>query len=139
MTVITKELSFWTKGDTDIVDITTGVQGELDGIKCKNGIVTIFIPGSTGGLTTIEHEPGLESDFKKMIERLVPKNIEYAHDMRWHDGNGHSHIRSSIISPSLTVPFKDRQLLLGSWQQIILVDFDNRPRSRKVLLQIMGE
>ena len=139
MTVITKELSFWSKGDADIIDITTQVQGELEGVKLKDGIVTIFIPGSTAGLTTIEHEPGLVSDFKKMVERLIPQNINYSHDMRWHDGNGHSHIRSSIIGPSLTVPFSNRQLLLGSWQQIVLIDFDNRPRSRKVLLQIMGD
>ncbi len=139
MPVITKELSFWSKGDADIIDITTQVQGELEGVKLKDGIVTIFIPGSTAGLTTIEHEPGLVSDFKKMVERLIPQNINYSHDMRWHDGNGHSHIRSSIIGPSLTVPFSNRQLLLGSWQQIVLIDFDNRPRSRKVLLQIMGD
>ena len=137
--VVTKEISFWSKGEVDIIDITTQVQAELDDIKPKSGIVAIFIPGSTAGVTTIEHEPGLISDFKKMIERLVPHNISYSHDMRWHDGNGHSHIRASIIGPSLTVPFKDRKLLLGSWQQIVIVDFDNRPRSRKILLQFIGD
>lgn len=139
MTVITKEISFWSKGETDIADITTQIQGELDALKVKDGVITVFIPGSTAGVTTIEHEPGLINDFKKMIERLIPQNVNYAHDMRWHDGNGHSHIRASIIGPSLTVPFKNKKLLLGSWQQIVIIDFDNRPRSRKILLQIIGD
>ncbi len=139
MTVITKELSLWSKGDTDIIDITTNIQGELVDIKFNDGVVTVFIPGSTAGVTTIEHEPGLISDFKNMINRLVPQNVNYAHDMRWHDGNGHSHIRASIIGPSLSVPFNNKKLLLGSWQQIVIIDFDNHPRSRKIILQIIGD
>ncbi len=139
MTVVTKELSFWTKGETDMVDITTEVQGELSDVKVKNGIVVLFIPGSTGGLITIEHEPGLVSDFKKAMEKMIPQGIEYAHNMRWHDGNGHSHIRASLIGSSLTVPFQHKKLLLGTWQQIALVDFDLHPRSRKVVMQIIGE
>lgn len=139
MTVITKELSFWTKGETDIIDITTEVQGELSEVKIKNGIVVLFIPGSTGGLITIEHEPGLVSDFKNSMENLIPQGIEYSHNMRWHDGNGHSHIRSSIVGSSLTIPFQHKKLLLGTWQQIALVDFDLHPRSRKVVMQIIGE
>ena len=139
MAVITKEISLWSKGDTDIMDITTNVQGELDGVKFNDGIVTVFIPGSTAGVTTIEHEPGLISDFKNMINRLVPQNVKYAHDMRWHDGNGHAHIRASIIGPSISVPFNNKKLLLGSWQQIVVIDFDNHPRSRKIILQIIGD
>lgn len=139
MTIITKELSFWTKGETDVIDITTEVQGELSEVKVKNGIVVLFIPGSTGGLITIEHEPGLISDFKKAMEKVAPQHLEYAHNLRWHDGNGHSHIRSSLIGSSLTIPFKNKKLLLGTWQQIALVDFDIHPRSRKLVMQIMGE
>ena len=139
MAVVTKDLSFWTKGETDIIDITTEIQGELSDSKVKNGIVVLFIPGSTGGLITIEHEPGLISDFKNAMEKMIPQGIEYSHNMRWHDGNGHSHIRSSVVGSSLTIPFQNKKLLLGTWQQIALVDFDLHPRSRKVIMQIIGE
>jgi secondary thiamine-phosphate synthase enzyme len=139
MAVVTKDLSFWTKGETDIIDITTEIQGELSDSKVKNGIVVLFIPGSTGGLITIEHEPGLISDFKSTMEKMIPQGIEYSHNMRWHDGNGHSHIRSSVVGSSLTIPFQGKKLLLGTWQQIALVDFDLHPRSRKVIMQIIGE
>lgn len=139
MAIVMKELSFWTKGETDIIDITTEIQGELSDAKVKSGIVVLFIPGSTGGLITIEHEPGLISDFKKAMGKLVPQELEYAHNLRWHDGNGHSHIRSSVIGSSLTIPFQNKKLLLGTWQQIALVDFDLHPRSRKLIMQIIGE
>ena len=137
--VITKNISFQTKGDCDIIDITTQVQQQLAETDIKDGAVTVFITGSTAGVTTIENEPGLIADFKAMWERLMPKNVEYRHDRAWGDGNGYSHVRASLLGASLVVPFNNKKLALGTWQQIVVVDFDNRPRSRQVLLQIMGE
>ena len=107
--------------------------------KLKNGIVTVFVPGSTGALTTIEYEPGLLKDFPNMLERIAPKNLVYEHEKRWHDGNGHSHVRASLIGPSLTVPFANGRLTLGTWQQIIFMELDVRSRARNLILQIMGE
>ena len=103
------------------------------------GVVTIFVAGSTAGLTTIEFEPGVLADLQDMWERIVPKGMTYAHNRRWGDGNGYSHVRASLLGASLTVPFGNKKLMVGTWQQIVLVDFDNRPRSRQVILQIMGE
>ena len=103
------------------------------------GTVTVFIPGSTAGVTTVEYEPGLVADLGNLWERIAPRGIDYQHDQRWHDGNGHSHVRASLLGASLAVPFHNGKLLLGTWQQIIVVDFDNRARSRQVILQIMGE
>lgn len=137
--VITKNISLQTKGECDIVDITSLVQQQLAGAGVKNGTVTVFITGSTAGVTTIETEPGLISDFKEMWERVVPRNIEYRHDRAWGEGNGYSHVRASLLGASLVIPFNDKKLSLGTWQQLVVVDFDNRPRSRQVLLQIMGE
>jgi len=137
--VITKNISLQTKGECDIVDITSPVQEQLSGAGVKDGIVTVFITGSTAGVTTIENEPGLISDFKEMWERVVSKNMEYQHDRAWGDGNGYSHVRASLLGASLVIPFNDKKLSLGTWQQLVVVDFDNRPRSRQVLLQIMGE
>jgi secondary thiamine-phosphate synthase enzyme len=105
----------------------------------SNGTVTLFISGSTAGVTTIEYEPRLLSDFKQMWDRVIPQNIPYEHNKTWGDGNGHSHVRASLLSASLTIPFVNRKLTLGTWQQIVFIDFDNRPRSRKMVLQIMGE
>ncbi|HSD58806.1 MAG TPA: secondary thiamine-phosphate synthase enzyme YjbQ, partial [Methanotrichaceae archaeon] len=102
-------------------------------------IAVLFVPGATGALTTIEHEPGLVHDLGEVLERLVPQDIEYAHNQRWHDGNGHSHIRASLIGPSITVPFLESRLMLGTWQQIVFLEMDNRPRRRKIIVQIMGE
>ena len=110
-----------------------------EGSKFKQGIVTIFIAGSTAAVTTIEYEPGLKTDFPKMLSRIAPNNIGYEHDKTWHDGNGHSHVRASLVGPSLTIPFKDSRLLLGTWQQIVVVEMDIRERERKIILQIMGE
>jgi len=107
--------------------------------KLKNGIVTVFVPGSTGALTTIEYEPGLLKDFPNLLERVAPKNLAYEHEKRWHDGNGHSHVRASLIGPDLTVPFSNGRLTLGTWQQIIFVELDVRSRARNLILQIMGE
>ena len=137
--VVTRRISLQTRGQCDIVDITHHVAREISGSKINNGIVTVFVPGSTAGVCTIENESGLLQDFKDMWDRNVPTDIGYAHDRAWGDGNGHSHIRASLLGPSLTVPITDRNMTLGTWQQIILVDFDNRPRSRQVVLQIIGE
>jgi secondary thiamine-phosphate synthase enzyme len=137
--VVTKKISLESKGNCDIIDITPEVQKQLTGIDVKNGIVTLFVSGSTAGISTIEHEPGLLSDFKAMWERNIPQDIPYQHDRAWGDGNGHSHVRASLLGASLVVPFSNKKLALGTWQQIVVVDFDNRPRSRQIVVQIMGE
>jgi secondary thiamine-phosphate synthase enzyme len=137
--VITERLSIRTKGECDVIDITPDVELVVSQSGIESGTVTVFISGSTAGVTTIEYEPGVVSDFKAMWDRIVPRDIQYNHDQRWGDGNGYSHVRASMLGPSLVVPFSNRALLLGTWQQIIVVDFDNRPRSREIILQIMGE
>lgn len=137
--VITKQISLQTKGECDIIDITAQVQQRLSETEVKDGTVTVFITGSTAGVTTIENEPGLIADFKAMWERVVPKNLEYRHDRAWGEENGYSHVRASLLGASLVVPFNNKKLSLGTWQQLVVVDFDNRPRSRQVLVQIMGE
>ncbi|HEY42012.1 MAG TPA: YjbQ family protein [Dehalococcoidia bacterium] len=137
--IVTDTISFQTGGDCDIVDITSQVARQVAESGINNGTVTVFVPGSTAGVTTIEYESGLVTDLQQVWERLVSRNIPYNHDRRWGDGNGHSHVRASLLGSSLVVPFTGRKLTLGTWQQIILVDFDNRPRSRRVILQIMGE
>lgn len=121
------------------MDITGSTSKAIADSKLEQGIVTIFVAGSTAAVTTIEYEPGLIIDFPEMLSRIVPKNIEYEHDKTWHDGNGHSHVRASLVGPSLTVPFKNGRLLLGTWQQIVVVEMDIRQRERKIILQIMGE
>ncbi|NWF51352.1 MAG: YjbQ family protein [Ignavibacteriaceae bacterium] len=126
------------RGNTDILDITEKIQEILSREKFLEGSALIFISGSTAGITTMEYEPGLLTDYPEFFERMIPSSKNYHHDKTWHDGNGHSHIRASLQGASLTVPFKDGKLLLGNWQQIILVDFDNRPRSRKVIVQLNG-
>ena len=137
--VVTKTISLQTKGNCDIIDITPQVEQQLAEADINNGTVTLFVAGSTAGVSTIEFESGLLSDFQSMWERSVPRNIPYNHDRRWGDGNGYSHVRASLLGSSLVVPFNNRRLTLGTWQQIVLVDFDNRPRSRQIILQIMGE
>ena len=137
--VVTKSINLKSKGETDIIDITPEVKKAVKNSKLKDGTVTVFVPGATGGITTIEHESGLVSDLKNLFERLAPRAAEYAHNLRWNDGNGFSHVRASLLGPSLTVPFSRGKLTLGTWQQIIFVDFDNRPRSREIVLQIIGE
>ncbi len=138
MNVVTKTISFSTRGNTDIIDITDRVNKALVESKLKEGAVTISVIGSTGGLTTCEYEPGLISDLKRVIEELVPKNKGYAHDGGWEGGNAHSHLRASLFGASLTFPFVNGELLLGTWQQIIFIDFDTRARQRKVILQFLG-
>ena len=139
MTVVTKDIAFQTKGNCDIVDITSQVAREVEQSAVSNGTVTLFISGSTAGVTTIEYEPRLLSDFENMWNRVIPQNIPYAHNKTWGEGNGHSHVRASMLGASLTIPFVDKRLALGTWQQIVFVDFDNRSRSRRMVLQIMGE
>ena len=139
MTVKTKQLSIHTRGEGDILDITREVAEVVAETKLKNGIVTVFVPGSTGALSTIEYEPGLLKDLPNILERIAPKNLVYEHEKRWHDGNGHSHVRASLIGPSLTVPFVNGRLTLGTWQQIIFVELDVRSRVRNLVLQIIGE
>ena len=137
--VVTKKISLESKGHGEIIDITPEVQKQLAETKMNEGTVTLFITGSTTGLTTIEHEPGLLADFKDMWERIAPKDIPYEHDKAWHDGNGHSHCRASLLGASLVVPFSGKSLALGTWQQIVVVDFDNKARSRQIVVQVMGE
>ncbi|MCS7116766.1 MAG: secondary thiamine-phosphate synthase enzyme YjbQ [Nitrososphaerota archaeon] len=139
MVVITRYLKLNTRGEGDILDITDEVSKYVKASGIDNGIVTIFIPGSTGALTTIEYEPGLLQDFPQMLNRIAPKDIHYEHDKRWGNKNGHSHVRASLIGPSLTVPFVNGRLMLGTWQQIVFIELDIRPRSREIILQIMGE
>ncbi len=139
MRVVSEELHLDTEGEGDVVDITPDLSEVLDATGLKNGLLTVFVSGSTAAVTTIEFEPGLKEDLKKALNRLVPDDIPYAHDKTWSDGNGHSHIRASLIGPSLTIPFKDRHLTLGTWQQVVLVEMDIRSRSRQLIIQIIGE
>lgn len=137
--VITKNIKLKSRGETDIINITGEVESAVEKTKLKNGIVTVFVPGATGALTTVEYEPGLVSDLKEAFEKWAPRRGEYAHNLKWSDGNGFSHVRASLLGPSLTVPFSGGHLTLGTWQQIIFIDFDNRSRSRELVAQVMGE
>ena len=128
-----------TRGDCDIIDITHEVAQRIGESGISDGTVTIFVAGSTAGLSTIEFERGVLSDLQAMWDRIVPRDIPYRHDAAWGDGNGHSHVRASLLGPSLVIPFVKKRLTLGTWQQIVLVDFDNRPRSRDIVVQMMGE
>ena len=139
MTVINKTIHLSTRGNCDMVDITAEIASEIKNSNINNGIATIFVSGSTAGITTIEYEDGLISDFKDMWERQAPSNIPYQHNQRWGDGNGHSHVRASLQGPSLVVPFANKKMTLGTWQQVVVIDFDNRPRTRDVILQLLGE
>ena len=139
MSVITKVITVSSNGEGDMIDITRQTDESIKASGLQDGIVTIFVSGSTASITTIEYEVGLKKDFPKMLARIAPSEIEYEHDNTWHDGNGHSHVRASLIGPSVTVPFKNRSLMLGIWQQIVLFEMDTRPRGRKVVLQIIGE
>jgi secondary thiamine-phosphate synthase enzyme len=139
MPVVTKTIAVSSNGENHMIDITRQTDEAVKACRLQDGIVTIFVSGSTAAVTTIEYEPGLKIDFPKMLARIVPREIEYEHDNTWHDGNGHSHVRASLIGPSLTVPFKNKSLMLGTWQQIVLLEMDIRPRERKILLQMIGE
>ena len=139
MMVKTLTLQFNTKGQADVHDLTDQIAESLPGTGIQTGTVTVFCPSSTSAVTTIEYESGAVSDLRRLFDEVLPVNREYAHNARWGDGNGHSHIRAALLGPSLTVPFVDQHLVLGTWQQIIYVDFDVRPRSRQIILQVMGE
>ncbi len=139
MAVKTFSFAVETKGFTDIIDITPRVSQIVSESGIMEGSALVFVPGSTAGITTIEYEPGLLKDYPEFFERIIPSNKRYSHDDTWHDGNGFSHVRAALQGASFTVPFSAGKLLLGTWQQIILVDFDNRGRSRRVIVQINGE
>jgi secondary thiamine-phosphate synthase enzyme len=139
MTVITKTIQVKSAGESDIIDLTEQTSRIVKECKIVNGIVTVFVSGSTAAVTTIEYEPGLRHDFPAMLTRVAPNNIEYAHDNTWHDGNGHSHVRASLVGPSLTIPFVNSNLILGTWQQIVLVEMDTHSRRRSITVQILGE
>lgn len=139
MSVITRNNHIKISGENDIVDITEQASKALKESKMEKVIVTVFVAGSTGAITTIEYEPGLMEDVPKMLSRIAPKGIEYEHDNTWHDGNGHSHVRASLIEPSLTIPFTEGHIMLGTWQQIVLLELDTGPRDRRVIMQIIGE
>ncbi len=139
MAVQTASISLSTQGNADIYDITDQVARLVLQSGLKDGTVTIFCPSSTSGLTTIEYESGALSDLRRLFDEIVPQGREYSHNARWHDGNGHSHVRAALLGPSLAIPFVDRQLTLGTWQQVIYVDFDVRPRQRRLVVQILGE
>jgi secondary thiamine-phosphate synthase enzyme len=139
MRVITDTIHFTTDGANDVKDLTGPVSQRLAANRLQEGTVTVFVPGSTAGLTTIEYEPGALEDLSEVLERLVPSDGSYHHDRKWGDGNGFSHVRAAVIGPSLTVPFSEGKLSLGTWQQVIFIDFDNRPRSRTLVLKFIGE
>ncbi len=125
--------------EMEMIDITENIQKKISDSNLRDGFIIVFVPGSTGAITTIEYEPGLQKDFPDMLERISPKDIPYDHEKRWHDGNGHSHVRASLIGPSLVVPFHDSKLTLGTWQQIVFIELDVRPRKRELIVEIVGE
>jgi len=140
MKIISRKINLSTKGNGEIINITDYVQSELKNTKISTGIVTVFIPGSTGAVAAMEYEPGLINDTKDLFKKTVPESNKYSHDStHTNNGNAVSHLRASLVSPSITIPFEDCSLSLGTWQQVVFIDFDNRPRDRKILLKIIGE
>lgn len=139
MKTISKTITFSTKGNPDLIDITGEISRVLSSAKIENGALTIFVVGSTAAITTFEYEPGLIRDMTELAQKLIPANKQYAHDRTWGDANGFSHLRASLFGPSLVIPFNDGKLRLGTWQQVVLAEFDNRPRKREVVIQIIGE
>ena len=137
--IVSKQINVSTQGDGQVTDITDQVTRHVRDSGLKNGTVTLFTPGSTSALTTIEYESGAVFDLQQLLDRIAPPDLDYRHNLRWGDGNGHAHVRHSLLGPSLTIPFIDGRLTLGTWQQVVLIDFDNRPRTRSVVVQIMGE
>ena len=133
------ELNFKTDGEVDIIDITDEIQKIINKSKIKNGIACIFVPGSTGSITTIEYEPGLKKDLPRALQKIAPKGEHYDHHETWHDDNGHSHVRASLMGPSLTIPLKDGRSIHGTWQQIVFVELDTRTRNRNLIVQIVGD
>jgi len=139
MSVITKYLELATHGNAETVNITPRLFEALEDTELKNGVLTVFVPGATGALTTVEFEPGLIQDLKELWEQIIPSSKTYNHNRAWGDVNGHSHIRASLLGPSLSIPFSTCEFTLGTWQQVVFSDFDNRSRSRKLVLQFIGE
>ncbi|MCD5413224.1 MAG: secondary thiamine-phosphate synthase enzyme YjbQ [Dehalococcoidia bacterium] len=137
--VTSERIRVQTGGNCEIVDITDQVSHAVKKSGLRAGTVTVFVSGSTAGVTTVEYEPGLIADLQTAFERLFPQGLDYQHNNRWGDGNGHSHVRASLLGSSMVVPFAEGRPMLGTWQQVVLIDFDNRPRTREVILQIMGE
>ncbi len=139
MQVISKIVSIRTKGEGDIIDLSEHISSAIKASGLRNGNITVFVAASTAAITTIEYEPGLLKDLPNVLERIAPKSIEYEHEKAWHDGNGHSHVRASILGQSITIPFIDGNAMLGTWQQVVLVELDIRARERKVIFQMIGE
>ena len=137
--VLSERIQFNTQGNGQVLDITERVSLQISGSGLRNGIVTLFTPSATSALTTIEYESGAVHDLQQLFDRLAPPELEYRHNLRWRDGNGHSHVRAALLGPSLTIPFVEGRMTLGTWQQIIFVDFDNRARSRSIVVQLIGE
>ena len=138
MEIITEHIKVATHGNSEIINITGQVADLLQKHNLKDGTATLFVIGSTASITTTEIEPGLRKDIPEMLERIAPSDVRYHHDDTWGDGNGHAHVRASFLGPSLVVPFASGELLLGTWQQIVLIDFDNRARNRDIVIQLMG-
>lgn len=136
--IVTLIISVQTRGDAQVLDLTGEIAQRIKQNRLDEGQALVFVPGSTAALTTVEFEPGLRRDLPEFFERLVPRDHRYHHDDTWHDGNGHAHVRASLLGPSLTVPVSKGALLLGTWQQIVLMDFDNRPRQREIVVQLSG-
>jgi len=132
-------IEFETQGKNEIIDITDHLRTLLQEKKINNGCVLLFVPGATGALSTIEYEPGLIKDLPELMEKIIPEKKYYHHNETWHDGNGHSHLRATLIGPSLTIPIQNKELILGTWQQIVFLEFDNKPHRRKIVAQFMGE
>lgn len=139
MSVINLRIDLSTRGDSDIIDITDQVAERVEQSDMSDGIVTIFSSSSTSGLTTIEYESGCISDLQRLFDEIIDPGRRYEHNARWGDGNGHSHVRAALLGASITIPFIENRLTLGTWQQVIFVDFDNRPRERSLILQLIGE
>jgi secondary thiamine-phosphate synthase enzyme len=139
MIIVTSKLTTKTKGFCDVIDITAEVQEQIEKQGIGSGLLTLFVSGSTAALTTIEHEPGLIEDLKEFVEKIIPSGRRYHHDDRWGDDNGFSHVRAALFGPSLAIPIRESRPLLGTWQQIVLLDFDNRPRTREIVIQLIGE
>ena len=139
VTIRTKKITEQTAGFCDIVDLTAKISEHIERAKIRQGLVSVFVSGSTAGITTIENESGLVQDLKELVEKLIPSNRRYHHDDRWGDDNGFSHLRASLFGPSISIPIENGRPLLGTWQQVILLDFDNRPRTREIIVQVVGE
>lgn len=135
----TNRIQIDTLGGVQIIDITNHVQELLTKSNLNDGLATVFVPGSTASVTTIEYEPGLIADIKKALDRIAPRDGHYEHDQRWHDGNGHSHVRAAFLKPSVAIPFSDKTLMLGTWQQLVFIELDVKPRNRTIVVQLMGD